>query len=181
MATCSACEKEKDSWEFVSARGKVTKQCAKCRERGRRKAKTHYDKNAEREIKRVKRWRAQNPDVHKRAERSRRKRNGKSKEARKRQNQRYRKRYPEKNNARVMEYNARKLKATPAWADRKEMQKIYELAALMRKLTKDVVHVDHIVPLKSDQVCGLHCQANLRIVVGTYNSRKSNKTWPDMW
>jgi hypothetical protein len=42
-------------------------------------------------------------------------------------------------------------------------------------------HVDHIVPLTSDLVCGLHCEANLQIAVGKDNIAKNNRWWPDMW
>ncbi len=74
----------------------------------------------------------------------------------------------------------RKARAQPTWADPAEIKAIYALAAQQKKMTGDNVHVDHIVPLKSKLVCGLHCPDNLRLVIGGYNSRKGNHTWPDM-
>lgn len=41
-------------------------------------------------------------------------------------------------------------------------------------------HVDHIVPIKSPIVCGLHCEANLQILPEAENIRKGNRHWPDM-
>ncbi len=40
--------------------------------------------------------------------------------------------------------------------------------------------VDHIVPLQNPLVCGLHCEANLRIILGADNFAKCNRWWPDM-
>jgi 5-methylcytosine-specific restriction endonuclease McrA len=40
--------------------------------------------------------------------------------------------------------------------------------------------VDHIVPLKSPLVCGLHVEHNLQVIPATQNRRKHNRVWPDM-
>lgn len=74
---------------------------------------------------------------------------------------------------------ASELNATPAWANSTEITRIYKAAYEMRQSGLHV-HVDHIVPLRSKLVCGLHCEANLRIIPAAENLKKSNLRWPDM-
>lgn len=64
--------------------------------------------------------------------------------------------------------------ATPAWANKYKIAEIYKEAAIKGK------EVDHIVPLVSHLVCGLHCEANLQLLSVSENRRKSNRRWPDM-
>lgn len=75
---------------------------------------------------------------------------------------------------------AQKLRATPCWANREEMQKFYAEAAQLTRATGIEWQVDHIVPLKSPLVSGLHVQNNLRVIPAAVNIAKSNRYWPDM-
>lgn len=75
---------------------------------------------------------------------------------------------------------ASKLNATPTWADIEAIRRIYQEARELRLSTGDSWHVDHIVPLRSKLVCGLHVEYNLRIIPGAENSRKSNRYWEYM-
>lgn len=70
--------------------------------------------------------------------------------------------------------------ATPSWADRDAMRSIYKEAARITSESGVKHHVDHVVPLKSDLVCGLHCEANLRVITAAENIKKHNRSWPDM-
>jgi 5-methylcytosine-specific restriction endonuclease McrA len=94
------------------------------------------------------------------------------------------KRYRDKNKGKGLAHNAsrrsRKLLATPSWANLKAIEQIYNLANRERQMTGFKVHVDHIVPLNSPIVCGLHVEINLQITLADYNQRKSNKAWPGM-
>ena len=82
-------------------------------------------------------------------------------------------------NAKNAKRKATKLQATPAWADLEAIKGIYLLASLNREGGHDL-HVDHIVPLQSDIVCGLHCEANLQLMPAKDNISKGNRRWPAM-
>lgn len=75
---------------------------------------------------------------------------------------------------------ANKLKATPGWANDTLMLGFYLEAERLKKETGQIWEVDHIVPLQSKIVCGLHCEANLRVVSLEENRSKGNRWWPDM-
>jgi len=69
---------------------------------------------------------------------------------------------------------------TPKWANQFFIQEIYDLAQLRTKATGFKWHVDHIVPLQSKLVCGLHVEHNLQVIPAIKNCSKGNHYWPDM-
>lgn len=68
----------------------------------------------------------------------------------------------------------------PAWASAEKIDAIYR-ECRRRTLESGVrYHVDHIVPIAHEIVCGLHCEDNLQILTGAANAAKGDRMWPDM-
>ena len=88
------------------------------------------------------------------------------------------------NHTKVLANNARrqanKINATPAWANGAAIERIYLAAKEMTARTGVIHEVDHIVPLRSKRVCGLHVECNLQILPKSENMKKGNRHWPDM-
>jgi hypothetical protein len=72
------------------------------------------------------------------------------------------------------------LNATPTWANNDIISSMYHLAAIYSEALGEKFHVDHIVPLQSKLVCGLHVEHNLQIIPAKDNLSKHNRHWPDM-
>lgn len=69
-------------------------------------------------------------------------------------------------------------RATPRWADRSAIKKVYEECIRLSRETGIRHEVDHIVPLKGKKVSGLHVHWNLRPIPAATNRAKSNR-FPD--
>lgn len=73
--------------------------------------------------------------------------------------------------ARAIKYKTRRELATPSWANLDTISRIYDCA--------EEYHVDHIIPLQGELVCGLHVENNLQYLSVEDNLRKSNKFTTD--
>jgi len=94
----------------------------------------------------------------------------------------YNKKYRENNKLKFLVYSANrramKLNATPRWLrkeERQQIEELYEIAQAFKLYTGQDYHVDHIVPLQGENVCGLHVPWNLQVLEASENIRKSNK------
>lgn len=67
------------------------------------------------------------------------------------------------------------LNAIPAWVDFKSVKEIYKEATRLREETGESHVVDHIIPLESTEVCGLHWEGNLQILTHSENLLKGKK------
>lgn len=82
---------------------------------------------------------------------------------------------PEKVNALTAKRRAKKHNATPTWANSFFIRESYSLAKLRTKTTGIKWEVDHIIPLVSPVVCGLHVEHNLQVIPASANRIKGNK------
>ena len=81
-----------------------------------------------------------------------------------------------KQQRRVMR-DRRNKQATPKWLSQEQKQQIvaiYEHMRDCRAVTGEEYHVDHIVPLRGENVCGLHVPWNLQVLPAYVNITKSN-------
>jgi 5-methylcytosine-specific restriction endonuclease McrA len=90
----------------------------------------------------------------------------------------YKQANPELYKALVSVRKRRHRNATPKWITKEQklaIRQLYLRAMELTKMTGERYVVDHIVPLISDEVCGLHVPWNLRVITQEENLRKSNK------
>jgi hypothetical protein len=130
-------------------------------EYNKRSCKERRDANIEVARKRARDWKKANPDKVNAIARA------------------YIKAKPYKKNANTAHRRATKLNATPLWRNEFYIKEAYHLAKLRSKATKIEHQVDHIVPLRSKLVCGLHNEFNLRVIPKLQNITKGNKIWPN--
>lgn len=83
------------------------------------------------------------------------------------------------NKAAYLEASARRKahegKATPPWADLQAIRAIYKERQRRSEAEGILYHVDHVIPLRGKNVCGLHVHSNLRIVPAKVNMTKGNR------
>lgn len=177
--------------EYAKAKNKAF--YAENREREKARAAKDKRENAERNRLSSAAWRTKNKERHTEMGRAwraanlerqmayRREQHAKTKE---RANQLARE-WKAKNVATCREYTARRVaakkQAIPGWADIKKTRAVYEEARRLTVETGIPHHVDHIVPLQSDRVCGLHWHGNLKAIPAFDNQSKKNRYWPDMF
>jgi len=93
---------------------------------------------------------------------------------------RWRQKNPAAHNARVMARECAKLQAMPDWAIKFYIDEAYHLSRPRSESTGVKHHVDHIVPLRGKEVCGLHNHFNLQVIPASINIRKGNKLNPHL-
>lgn len=84
---------------------------------------------------------------------------------------------PKVNANSAKKYSRKKL-AIPKWLTKDQLLQIQEFyieSKRLEKLTGLKYHVDHIIPIKGETVCGLHVPWNLQILTAEENMRKRNK------
>jgi hypothetical protein len=190
---CRPCDKEYKREHYLRNREKYLTLAQAWREANPERKKANdaaYAKNNRARVNALSlAWTKRNPEIRKAAYTASRHRNIEAYRAREAA---YRERNRAECNARIREWKGRnpdavlaysgkrraaELRAIPVWADLDAIAAIYREA----KARGAGHHVDHIVPLISPRVCGLHCAANMQVLTATENLRKNNRVWPNMW
>ena len=81
-------------------------------------------------------------------------------------------------NALSKRYKLKKANATPLWLTPEQlynMQCTYKVAAQLSETSSQKWHVDHIVPIRGKDVCGLHVPWNLQVLPAKMNMQKGNR------
>lgn len=95
--------------------------------------------------------------------------------------QKFRDRYkndPEFRKQKLVQYYLREERTklcTPNWVKPDDLTPFYEEARRKTEETGIKHHVDHIIPISHDLICGLNCPSNLQVLTAEENLRKSNK------
>jgi len=157
--SCRSCENVKPVEDFPKNRSKPDGLHDECKACKKASAKKYYKSNKEFVLSRNKAWRDNNPD--KTLERSQL--------------------YYQKNKVdffvRAAKRRSTKLNATLDLTSEQEQEikDFYWLAKDLTAVSGEKYHVDHIVPLQGDNVCGLHVPWNLQILPADINLSKGNR------
>jgi hypothetical protein len=125
-----------------------------------------YARNAETQLAKAAEYRAKNPEKVKTS------------------NKAWREKNKHKKAAMEMRRQASKIQATPKWLSKEDLvwiESYYKDANYFNRIFDSSVSVDHIVPLRSKVVCGLHVPWNLCLRTKVDNSRKNNKLTDDVY
>lgn len=160
MKTCTKCEIAKPLTEFrkhKSTKDKLTTYCKSCLQA------------------QVKEWTLNNKEYIQSWNTEYRKNNKKTLN----ENQkRWRKNNRGKKNADTALRHAAKMQRTPKWLTKEQKQEIkqfYVMASELENIFPWEQCVDHIVPLRGKDVCGLHVPWNLQILSAKANMEKGNR------
>lgn len=165
----------------IDERRVVDKKCCTCvslrdkkylennREAIAQRKKKHYIKNKKRINDNCKKWYVENREKKREYNKKYSKKYYKENRERIRANlDEWVRQHPEYKRAKWARRRAQKLQAMPSWADKNKIKDIY-------KNCPKGWHVDHIVPLQGENVCGLHVENNLQYLTRADNIEKSNK------
>lgn len=183
MEHCSQCKTIKPDADFYARKSRPSGLSVWCRDCSRRKnreamkrfAEKHPEDNRDRQ-----RAYREDPDFVKARREAARKAYRDNPSIVKESIAKWRSENPEKVREWVANRKAAQLQATPAWANREYIKLWYAFAKSESKRTGLAVEVDHIVPLKSKFVCGLHNEHNMQLLCAHQNNVKGNRVWPDM-
>ena len=186
MKICTKCKEEKHYESFYKSKPskdglqRVCKICQREYQQANKEAtnarsKAWKERNSDRVRETSAKWRADNKEAHHIATMAWRRENATRHKEKK---VAWNKANPEKVNSMSAKRRATKLNATPSWLTQEQLNQIadmYWLARDLEAISGQQYHVDHIVPLQGNNVCGLHVPWNLQVLPSDINIAKHNK------
>jgi hypothetical protein len=154
---CNCIKSSDDFYNNQSSKDNLSYYCSKCLLDS---AKVYYKANIKKKALYNKAWREENPKMAQNSYLT----------------------WKKENKNKVYASNAKrradKLNATPKWLSQEQLDEIlhfYIEAQEKTKLTGIPHHVDHIIPLKGNNVRGLHVPWNLQVLTESENCKKNNR------
>lgn len=175
MKKCSTCKIEKELAEFHKNKSSSDRLCNRCKSCDKAYAVTDKTRETRRKTREANKDRV-NERYRKYAKENRDKMSI------------YQKRYTDKNRDKIRELNRKSYnseKSRPKNNARAAARRAYRSKATFKGFNAQIAeiykncpkgyHVDHIVPLKGENVCGLHVPWNLQYLPALENIKKGNK------
>ncbi len=160
MKVCTKCKTEKDFSLFGKDKWKKSGYSSQCLICIKEAAQVRRDNNPTRAREVTKNYRVRNSDKEKA------------------RYTKYNKENPEVRAHHSAKRRSDTLNATPSWLTKEQhddIKAMYRLAKKFEKLCDVRYHVDHIVPLAGNDVCGLHVPWNLQLLPAKINMTKGNR------
>jgi hypothetical protein len=160
MKICTKCSAEKEASEFHKDRQKSDGLCSVCKSCNYESVAKWQKDNADKCNENTKKWQEQNP----------------SKVTATAKN--YSMNNKGKVNANTAKRAAVKLQRTPKWLSKLHFKQIgifYDSASMLTEELGIEFEVDHIIPLRGDNVSGLHVPWNLQVITAKENRVKGSK------
>lgn len=160
MKICSKCKFSKPVEEFTRDKYKKCGYKSSCKDCNAEAFRQYLEKNPEKAREAVRNHARRNPEKEKLRYRT------------------YRRNNLEKDAANAASRRFAKHNATPKWltaVQKQEIQSFYTLAKDCEVVSGQRYQVDHIIPLKGKNVCGLHVPWNLQVLPADINNSKGNR------
>ena len=172
---CTKCRIEKAMGEYHSKANAKDGKVSVCKPCKKEVAAEYLRNNREKEYLRKRKWNGVNKDII--SVKKKAKRDAVQDNLRR---SAHKKAFPHLCRANGARRRAVKQRSTVSFANIDKVQELYKQAVYLSKTTGVAHHVDHIVPLRSKVVCGLHWEGNLQILTAEENLKKGNRVWPGM-
>ncbi len=166
MRICSKCEEAHPVEFFNKDRTRPDGLYPQCKNCSRASCRRVFRKYHNRHLEMKREWKAENPEKHAEINKLWVVENREKSRA---YTRKWQLSNPEATKRHSREYFARLRQATPPWADREL------LALLKREINAAGLEVDHIHPLKGENLCGLNVPWNIQALTAAENAHKYNR------